>query len=244
MSTTNTGLRDAWLDLALGSACVGCDRPGRLWCASCARGLASAGHVAWPTPSPAGLVPPFVSGPYADGLRAMVLAHKERRALSLARPLGERLAIAVRAALAAGVVTVASDRPLLLVPVPSRSSVVRSRGHDPTLAMSRRAAAGLRRAGTPAAVVPLLRSRPGVADQAGLDADARRANLAGSMHCPSAALQRLRRRSAPGPVVICDDVLTTGATAREAQRALEAVGIRPAAIAAVAATVKRRTADS
>jgi len=39
--------------------------------------------------------------------------------------------------------------------------------------------------------------------------------------------------------IVCDDVLTTGATAREAQRALEAVGLPVATICCVAATRKR-----
>jgi len=79
-----------------------------------------------------------------------------------------------------------------------------------------------------------------VADQAGLDAAARFDNLAGSLHCPSAGLRRLRAWRRAVRVVVCDDVLTTGATAREAQRALEAVGLPVTGVATVAATRRRR----
>jgi predicted amidophosphoribosyltransferase len=85
--------------------------------------------------------------------------------------------------------------------------------------------------------VRLLRHRGGVVDQAGLGAEARAANLAGSMACPSARLRRVAGLWLR--VVVCDDVLTTGSTAREAQRALEAVGLPPVAVAAVAATRRR-----
>jgi predicted amidophosphoribosyltransferase len=59
------------------------------------------------------------------------------------------------------------------------------------------------------------------------------------MCCPTSSLRRLVRRSPEAVLVVCDDVLTTGATAREAQRALEASGLTVLAIATAAATRKR-----
>lgn len=225
-----SSLLDAGADLLLGSACVGCGEPGRVLCPDCRSGLPSYAAEAWPTPTPAGLARPFATGAYDGVLRAMVVGHKERRLLALTRPLGDLLATSVLAA--AG-----PAAPLLLVPVPSRPAAVRARGHDPTLAMTRRAARALRVSGREVTVARLLRTRGGVADQAGLDADQRHANLAGSMASPAAAVRRLAGRRAH--VVVCDDVITTGATAREAQRALEAAGVAVLAIAAVAATARR-----
>lgn len=230
-------LGDGFLDLFLGGACLGCARPGRLLCRACAEALPTTGYCAPPTPTPPGLVPPFATGEYAELLRDLVLAHKERRAYGLAGPLGRQLARAVGAAVAE--LAPGGDAPVVLVPVPSRAAVVRARGHDPTLAMTRRAVRALREEGRPALAARMLRLRPGVADQAGLAAEERRANLAGSMACPAGAVARLGRRSPAAHVVVCDDVLTTGATAREAQRALEAAGVPPIAVATVAATARR-----
>lgn len=227
-------MRDALADLLLGAACVGCERPGRLLCRACADGLPRAAAPAWPTPTPPGLAPPWAAAEYSGVVRALVLGHKERGLLSLRRPLGALLAAAVGAA--------ARDlggAPLVLVPVPSRPASVRARGHDPTRALVDRAARLLRREGYDVLAAPLLVSRPGVLDQAGLDAAGRAANLAGSMACPAPGLRRLAARRARAHVLVCDDVLTTGATAREAQRALEAVGLGVAGVAAVAATRRR-----
>ncbi len=236
-------MRDAVTDLLLGGTCVGCARPGRLLCAGCAADLPRAAVPAWPDPAPPGLAPGWVAGEYAGLLRTLVLGHKERRLLGLTPALGGLLATAVVAASGGPVPRPAAPGvqvTTLLVPVPSRPASVRARGHDPTWALTARAAALLRGQGRPVLARRLLVSRPGVRDQAGLDAAARAANLAGSMACPTHRLRSLARRLPRAVVIVCDDVVTTGSTAREAQRALEAVGLPVFAVAAVAATRRRR----
>ena len=128
----------------------------------------------------------------------------------------------------------------MLVPVPSPRAVVRGRGHDPVLRVARRAASQLRRhrSGT-VEVLPLLTTRLPVADQSGLDADARRRNREGTLQVRPRARAALARSRAPVRVLVVDDVLTTGATVREAQRALEDAGVPVAGVATVAATRRR-----
>jgi predicted amidophosphoribosyltransferase len=223
---------DAWLDLVLGSSCVACHRPGRLLCAACRAALPDRAEPVRPTPAPPGLTRCRAAGEYADALRALVLAHKEHRAFALARPLGQQLATAAQDLLVPGVAH-------LLVPVPSRDAVVRTRGHDPLLRMTRVAAARLRRAGHEVHVVRLLRQQRRLVDQAGLGAEERAANTAGAMAADLRRVRRLARAGKPVGVVVCDDVITTGATAREAQRAVEAVGLGVVGVACVAATRRR-----
>jgi predicted amidophosphoribosyltransferase len=227
---------DAALDLVLGGRCVGCDCPGRLLCRSCADALPHDADLAWPTPTPPGLAPPWATTTYEDVPRSLLLGLKERRLLGLVDTLARLLATAVAAAVRdAGV----ELDPIVLVPVPSRPATIRARGHDPTSAVTRCAAGVLRRDGYDTLDAGLLRLRGGVVDQAGLDAESRAANLAGSMTCPTPGLRRLRARRPRARLVVCDDVLTTGSTAREAQRALEAVGLPITAVAVVAATRRR-----
>ncbi len=223
---------DRAADLLLGGRCVGCGVAGRLLCPGCADGLRGGVGRRWPEPVPAGLVPCWSAGPYDGALRSALLAHKERAVHQLRRPLGGLLASVVEHALPPGDTVV-------LVPVPSRPGVTRGRGHDPTLALTRTAAGRLRAAGHDVVVASLLRSSRGVADQAGLDAAARAANVAGTLRCRQRPLQTLAARRALVRVIVCDDVLTTGATVREAQRALEAVGLPVRVVATVAATGRR-----
>ena len=231
-------ITDAVRDLVLGSVCLGCAAPGRVLCPCCAATLPRNGALAWPTPAPPGLARPFAAGSYDGLLQALVTQHKEGGVLALADPLGRVLADVVHTALpdALGRPASPGTPPVALVPVPSRRPVVRRRGHDPLLRVARAAAARLRRHGVDAGVRQLLASVAPVRDQATLDAVARSINLARTMH----ARRDSRRGLDPATVVVVvDDVLTTGATAREAQRALEEAELNVGAIAVVAATRRR-----
>ena len=206
------------LDLVLPQLCAGCEQPARLLCPGCRQALADLrpGRTE-PDPFPPGLPRTCAAGPYDGALRGLLLGHKERGRLALARPLGELLGAAVGALRAGEVV---------LVPVPSARAAVRARGHDHALRLARAAAAtrGLRAA-------PLLVPARAVADQSGLSTQGRAANLAGAL--------RARSDLAGLPVVVVDDVVTTGATLVEAARALREGGARVRGAAVVAATQRR-----
>jgi predicted amidophosphoribosyltransferase len=169
----------------------------------------------------------FAVAEYSGTVKAALLAHKEDGLLSLARPLGRALALSVFAALARELRT-STGEPVALVPVPSRRQVTRARGYDPLLAMTRAARTALRRAGLTAYVSPVLRVVRDVADQSGLDAPARAANLSGAFAAREVRTGRL--------IVVVDDIITTGATALEATRALTAAGVPVTGVAVVAAT--------
>ncbi|QHC29759.1 MULTISPECIES: ComF family protein [unclassified Streptomyces] len=203
-------------DLVLPTDCAGCGAPRTTLCARCRTALAgSAPRRVRPQPEPPGLPAVYASAAYAEAVRALLLAHKERGALTLTGALGAALARAVRAGLdaAAGAGTSGT---VVLVPVPSARWAVRARGHDPVRRMALAAAGELRRTGTPARVAAVLRQRRPVADQAGLDARRRLANLAGALEVAAGGDRLL----AGGRVVLVDDLVTTGASLAEAARAL------------------------
>lgn len=228
MAGPHSGVMRGWWQeiagLVLPADCAGCGRPRTELCERCRGrlgGAATARRVR-PSPEPPGLPPVWAVGTYADEVRAVILAHKERGALGLAAPLGAALAGAVRGSGAAG--------PLLLVPVPSSRRAVAQRGHDATVRMARAAAGELRRHGVPARTLAALRQLRPVADQSGLPAARRLANLSGAVAAapgPAALL-------AAAPVVLVDDLMTTGASLAVAARAVTVAGGRVAGAAVVA----------
>ncbi|MGI3230348.1 ComF family protein [Streptomyces sp. GTA36] len=226
-------------DLVLPAECGGCGTPRTVLCPECRAALTGAvPSRVRPEPEPPGLPVVHAAAPYEDEVRAVLLAHKERGALMLAGPLGAALAGAVRVGLAtgcgsgagaAGFVTggpggpvgVGGSRtPVSLVPVPSAPWAVRARGHDPARRIALAAAGELRRTGTPARVVAVLRQWRAVADQSGLNSRQRLDNLAGALEVPAGGARLL---AGGGRVVIVDDLMTTGASLAEAARALKAV---------------------
>ncbi|MFD7749994.1 ComF family protein [Streptomyces sp. NPDC059698] len=224
--------------LLLPVSCAGCGRPRTELCPACATSLhGGAARPVRPSPRPPGLPAVFAAAPYENAVRAVLLAHKERGALGLAGALGRALAGGVRA----GAGRSRGAGPLLLVPVPSARSSTAARGHDPVRRIAAAAARDLRHRGLPAQVLPLLRHRRPVADQAGLRAWQRRVNMAGALELTAGGRRLLRHGPFHhGRVILVDDLLTTGSTLAEAARALgeAGAGLRsPSARAACGAAV-------
>ena len=232
-----TGVAAALADLVLPRTCAGCGLPGAVLCPACAGRLARP-RVAAPRRVPWGFPPTVAAGAYAGPVPPAVVAFKDRGRAELARPLGAALALAV----AAGVRAVPErSGPVLLAPVPSSRAALRSRGRDHVRELAVRAVAELRAAGVPAAGAGLLARHGRVRDSAGLTAEQRRANLAGSFVAIPGAGAAVPEDAL---VVLVDDVVTTGATLTEAAAAL-AAGLPPGApqvLAAVVAATPRRSA--
>jgi len=116
-----------------------------------------------------------------------------------------------------------------LVPVPSRKMATRRRGRD--FVSAHTAVLAKNHIASRVPTKPLLRHIRSVKDQSSLTAKERQINLDGSLECMKKA------ERAGIPVIIVDDVITTGATLREAGRALHAGGFT--VIGAVTACVAK-----
>lgn len=215
-------------ELVMTTSCAGCGRAGVRWCDRCAGRLAGPPQLRVVDGLSA-----HAAADYRDEVQAAVIAWKDHGRADLTPVLARALARVVRAA--------GLDRiqppPLIIVPAPSSGRSVRMRGRAPVTELALGCARLLRRRGVPARVVPALRHRRRVLDQAELDARDRWANLDGAIGVAPAWSARL----AEARVVLLDDVITTGATVRECARALADGGVAPLAVIAVAATPLRRT---
>jgi predicted amidophosphoribosyltransferase len=118
-----------------------------------------------------------------------------------------------------------APRRLCLVPAPSRPSASRVRGGPHVERLAAAAAKVLSARGFEVAVAPALELASSARDAVGLGPAQRAANLAGRLRFREAG------RPPPGfPVVVLDDVVTTGATAAACVRTLAAEGIAVSAV--------------
>lgn len=218
------------LGLVATSTCGGCRGEGGPLCASCVALLRGPAYDAPVSPRPPGLPAVLAVASYDGPVREAVVAFKDHGRWSLRTHLGDALARSVAAAL----LLAPDQRRAVLVPAPGSPGSARERDGDHVRELAGRAAQVLRREGVRVSVVPALTSVRRRRDQVGLDRAGRAANLAASMAPTTAALSLARGI----PVVLVDDVVTTGATLGEAARALRACGVEPVAAAVVAATTR------
>ncbi|MFJ9780734.1 ComF family protein [Amycolatopsis sp. NPDC101161] len=204
------------LDLLIPARCAGCGARGAPCCARCAAVWGAVSEVV--RVPVAGLARVFALSRYRGVGRRLLIAFKERGRRDLAGPLGLALARAL-------VVLPLPGSAVCLVPAPSRRSAARVRGGPHVELLAAAAARVLAGWGFEVAVAPALELAGGARDAVGLDRAARVANLAGRLRFREAG------RPPPGmPVVVLDDVITTGATAAACVRALAGEGVEVAAI--------------
>ncbi len=223
LESTFRRLFDGCLDLLAPRVCAGCRKEHGSnvpFCDGCAASLELA-------PSrDVGGTPVIAAGRYAGPLAPAVSALKYEHRVDLARPLGWWLATALR-----GLEGLSSA---VVVPVPLHRIRLAERGFNQAALLGRFAAERLQ---LPLEPMALARIR-WEGRQVGLRAAERFDNVSGAFTVRGSGSQ-LRGR----PVVLLDDVLTTGATAAACLAALRGAGAHPLCVAVlgIAGTDTRRS---
>ncbi len=180
------------------------------WCLRCGSGTCTCSSL------PSGIAVARSVGPHDGWLAAAVHRLKYEGESARARHLGEAMA-----PLLAGVM--ADEPTAIIVPVPLHPRRERQRGYNQSLLVAHAAAGPWRGSLTPAA---LRRVRP-TAQQVGLSPIERAGNVAGAF---AADIDLVAGR----PIVLIDDVLTTGSTVAACAMVLHDAGA--AAVAVVTLT--------
>ncbi len=175
--------------------------------------------------------PPFVRavayGPYQGRMKGAIHALKYDRVHPAAKVLGRMLAAAIA--------QLAGEAPaeMLVIPVPLHRSKHAARGFNQARSLAAHALASLRKTHPQwrlmLASKTLMRSRA-TESQAGLTPHLRRMNLRGAFTVSHPAAVMLKH------ILLIDDILTTGATARAAAQVLLKAGAASVWVATLART--------
>lgn len=199
-----------FLDLIYPKRCPGCHKPAVSICESC--------KIFWEKPpisiklnkNSVSVLSVFSVAQYRNEVRAVLLAYKEDGEREAGKVLTEALLQARRGIINHSVCT--------FVPIPSNPKSVRRRGRDFMLDLCNQVAI---QSGDK--VLSIMKVKRDVQDQSKLNERERSQNLVGAFDCTPKNLKLLVKF----PIILVDDLLTTGATLREAQRALRQRGVIP-----------------
>ncbi|MDF5821059.1 phosphoribosyltransferase family protein [Corynebacterium felinum] len=194
-------LHETW-ELLFPKECAGCAAPGQILCGQCKRVWSAPPQQISLRIDPG--VPIYSLGVLGGPRRRTIIHLKERGRTDVAPHLGAVLHAAIRHLQAGGWV----DEDITLIPAPTRRSAARRRGGDVVTRICQE---------TSYRVVPCLYLNEHTTESVGLSAAERAANLTGAITCT---------QKPTGHVLIVDDVLTTGATATAAVRALTSKGVK------------------
>ena len=186
-------------ELLLPKRCVGCGGFGETLCETCRQEWLSPPSLVTPS---VGDLPVWACGPYSGVRRATIIASKERDRRDVWPYLGAVIGAAVDFLMTAGEIPPA----VTLIPAPTQPSRARQRGGDPV-------SMACHQSGWP--TVDAVHHGRQVADSAGLDAAARRHNVAGGVVVTAVPT---------GPLLLVDDIVTTGSTLAATSDVLRAHG--------------------
>ncbi|RJQ80960.1 ComF family protein [Pseudonocardiaceae bacterium YIM PH 21723] len=202
------------IDFLIPHFCAGCGTPGAALCTLCAEQFHAYRRVH--RSALRGLPTVSALAEYSDPVRRVLLQFKEYGRRDLRGHLAEALADGFR--------RLNAPPGSVLVPVPSHPAAVRMRGGAHMSAL----VSGMKRVlGAAVRTAEPLRLSWAAADSVGLTAAQRSANLEGRLFVRA-------RRLPSGPVVLVDDLVTTGATAAACCRALVAAGVEVVAVLTIA----------
>lgn len=228
------------LNFFLESNCPLCQRQtAKEFCQDCARQIQ---HQALPNPTQLwqGQLPVFAWGIYGSALKRAIAALKYENQPQLARPLGHWLAKSwstfslveppLSTLFASSSSPLATTRTLIVVPIPLHSSRQEQRGYNQSALLAQ---SFCQTTGYCLQQMGLQRIRPTTA-QFGMSAEARARNLATAFDLGSG----FRRNYPDRPVLLLDDIYTTGATAKSAAQTLHQSGIQVYGLVAIAISQK------